>query len=125
MKFFREDQSFDARALQLGRQRLHFSARVREVRVADSWSYHAAALDSNLEPAQHLGRVSHGIVRAVQAVQPARMILVIESLCTEQQMQASKGATNFVGLLVSRHRLNSRCWSCQQTRRCIRARSRV
>jgi len=58
MKFLREDQSFDACALQPP-PGWHFSARIRQMRVADSREQtNSAALDSNFEPAQDLARVS-------------------------------------------------------------------
>jgi len=86
MKFIREHQRFNPGALQLACQRLHFSAHVREVRVTDSWHYQATALDSNLDSAQDLSCVLQGIIRPIQAVQPAGVILVIQALRAKQQM---------------------------------------
>ena len=50
MELPRESQGPDAHALQIRGQRLHFSARVRQVPLTDPRRNNSAALDSNLEP---------------------------------------------------------------------------
>ncbi len=79
MEFFREDQRVNSGALQVDRQSLHFSARIGEVGVADSRRNQAAAFHANFQTAQSFGGAADGIVGAVEAVQPARVVLFVEA----------------------------------------------
>src|SRR5205814_4340567 len=106
MEFLQEGQRVDSSALQVDRQRLHLSARIRQVGVADSWRHQAAAFHSNLQSAQKFRHAADGIVSAVQAIEPEWMILFVKTLRPLQQMQIAKCMLNFAGLLV-----HYACWN--------------
>jgi hypothetical protein len=105
MEFFRKNKRLNSRALQVRRQRLHLSATVRQMSVANPRHDEPAALDSNLQPSEIIGGVPQQIVGAIQAVEPMGMVLLIQSFRTEQQMQASQRAMNFIGFLIGGGRL--------------------
>src|SRR5436309_8209362 len=100
MEFLQESQRVDSGALQVDRKRLHFSARVRQVSVADSRRHQTAAFHANLQPAQKFGNVADGIVSTVQAIEPEWMILLVKAFRPYQQMKVAKCVLNFAGFLV-------------------------
>ena len=112
MEFFREVQRVNSGALQIGRQRLHFSPHVRQVSVTNSRRHQPAALHSNLQPAQNFGGVADGIVSTVQTVEPARMILLVKAFRPHEQMQVSECALNFDDIVER--------WACWNSGDCIR-----
>src|SRR5207245_2291536 len=112
MEFLRERQRMNSRALQVYRKRLHFTASIGQMCIANPRRHESAALHSNLQPAQNLGGAAKRIVGAIEAVQPARMIFFIETLRPDQQVQIAEGALNFDSLMV---------WSgCWNSRYCVR-----
>src|SRR5947209_107839 len=66
MEFFQKGQCVDSGALQVGRQRLHFSPRVRQVGVADSRRHQAATLHTNFQSAQEFRDAADRIVSTVR-----------------------------------------------------------
>ncbi len=125
MEFFREVQRINSGAVQVGRQRLHFSPHVRQMAVTDSRRHQPAALHANLQPAQNFGGVADGIVSTVQTVEPARMILLVKAFRPHEQVQVSECTLNFDGLVV-----RVACWNpgdriCQQTQRGTRRGIRI
>src|SRR5215472_15056079 len=100
MEFPGESQGADAHALQVRSQRLHFSPRVRQVAVTELRRDNSATLDSNLEPFEGFRDLPQGIVGAVQAVEPAGVILLIETLGPQEQMEIAKRAMNFAGSVI-------------------------
>src|SRR5207245_9005481 len=105
MEFLQEGQRVDSAALQVGRQRLHFSARVRQVGVADSWRHQTTTFHSDLQPTQKFGYAANGIVSAVQAVEPEGMILFVKTFRPYHEMPVAKCMLNFAGLWV-----HYACW---------------
>src|SRR6516162_1237577 len=95
-----ESQGADANALQVRGQRLHFSPRIRQVPITEFRRHNSAALDSNLEPFEGFRDLPQGIVGAVQAVEPAGVILFIETLGPQEQVEIAKRAMNFDGSVI-------------------------
>src|SRR6266480_3288894 len=100
MELFREGYGVNAGTLQVDRQCLHFSSRVRQVRVTDPWRHQPATFHSNLQPAQNLGGGANVIVTTVQSIEPARMILFVKAIRAHEQVQVSEGTENFYGIAV-------------------------
>src|SRR5215472_15984270 len=100
MEFPGESQGADTHALQIRGQRLHFSARIRQVPLTEFRRDNSATLDSNLEPFEGLRDLPQGIVGAVQAVEPAVVILFIEPLGAQEQVEVAKRAMNFAGSVM-------------------------
>src|ERR1700674_2168777 len=115
--------------MQVYRQGLHISPRVREMCVANPWHDQATALNSNFQPAESLRRVPDRIIGAVQAVEPLRVILLVQAFRPHEQMQVSQGAMSLDGLRIGAGSLSSggRVRMCAQrggTRGGIRLRRR-
>src|SRR6266513_32038 len=100
MELFREGYGVNAGTLQVDRQGLHFSSRVRQVRVTDPWRHQPATFHSNLQPAQNFGGVANGIVSTVQTIESPRMILLVKAFRAHEQVQVSEGTKNFDGIAV-------------------------
>jgi len=86
--------------VQIRGQRLHFSARVRKVSFADFWGHNAAAFRTNLESFERLRDLPQRIVSAIEAVETAGVILIVEPLRPQEQVKISKGAKNPDGFVL-------------------------
>ena len=95
-----EDHGPDAHALQVRGQRLHFSTRIGQVSLSYFVSDNAAALDSNLEPFERFRDLPQGIVGTVEAVEPTRVILLIETFRPQQEVEVAKRAMNLEGSMI-------------------------
>src|SRR5690348_16055106 len=100
MEFLGKDQRSDAHTVQIGGQRLHFSAHVRQVPFTDLGHHNATALRANLESFERLCDLAQRIVCTVQAVEAARMILVVEPLRSEEVVKMSQGAKNLDSFVI-------------------------
>src|SRR6266851_3049021 len=122
MEFLGEDQSVNSRALQVHCERLHFSSRVRQMRIANSRHNQAPALNADFQSAKNLRRNPERIICAVQAVEPARMILFVQTFRPQEQMQVSHTAVEFsTSLICGGSRcpeswLRKRSWSWARSR---------
>src|SRR6266571_2594727 len=100
MEFLREGQVVNSRTLQVYRKRLHLAPRVRKVGVTDPGRHQPAPFDSDFQSAESFSSVAEGIVSTVQAVEPGRMVLFVETLRTDKQMEVSERALDIESLLI-------------------------
>jgi hypothetical protein len=70
------------------------------VSLADFGSHNAAALRSNFESFERFRDLPQRIVSAIQAIEAARVILVVEPLRTEEVVKISQGAKNLDGPMI-------------------------
>jgi hypothetical protein len=71
------------------------------VGVANPRHDQAAAFDANFQAAKIFRGGADGIIRAVQAVQPERMILLVQALRAQKHVQVSQGTLQLDGFLVN------------------------
>jgi hypothetical protein len=100
MEFSGESYGVYARTLQVPRQRLHLTPRIRQVLITDLRRHDPAPLDANLQSAEQLVDTAKGIKRAVQTIQPTRMILLVEAFRPQKQVKISKRALQVGSLLI-------------------------
>src|SRR5215831_9215881 len=100
MEFSRKEERTNPGTLQVRGERLHLSACVRYVSVADSWSHDATTLDSNLQAFESVRNLPQRIVGAIQAVEAAGMILFVQTLRPQKQMEVAKSTLNIKRQLV-------------------------
>jgi hypothetical protein len=95
MEFWRENEIVDSDALQILSERVQIAARVREWYFTELRSDETAALDTNLKTIHVGDDGTEGFVGAIEALQKARMLPVVKSCGTKQQVEGTERADEF------------------------------
>ena len=72
--------------------------------IPDVGNHDSAAFHSNFESLQGLCDLAQGIVRTVEAIQPARVILFVEAFGTQEQMKVAKRAMDLDRFMIRARR---------------------
>src|SRR5579864_6387486 len=92
MEFGSENEVVDSRALKILGQSEKITTHIGERRIAEFRCDKSAALDANFEAVQVGGDGAQGFVGAIEALQQARVLPVIETRGTQQQVERAKRA---------------------------------
>jgi len=93
------------------------------MRVAQLGRHQTATLDMDFQAVQECGDILQRFVSTIQTFQPARMILFVQALGTQQQMKISQRTMNFATPDVRDIRRNVRNKPCEGARRMPRIRA--